>query len=199
MRQIRTVESFPLYWPEGYARTARPLRSSFKPGTIARARSFLRDEVRRIGGIDLVISTNIRTRADGDIYSSAREPDDAGVAVYFTLKGDHMALACDHWRMVWENTWAIAKTIDAMRGIDRWRVSELLARLFKGFLALPASIDDPWHVVLQVAPDASVATIRAAYRARTMEAHPDRGGSQAAMARINNAWDRALKERGGPR
>jgi curved DNA-binding protein CbpA len=46
---------------------------------------------------------------------------------------------------------------------------------------------DP-SVILGVAPDADAATVRAAYRLRALEHHPDRGGSTAAMAQINAAY-----------
>jgi hypothetical protein len=195
VKGIKTKESYPLYWPEGYKRTELRRSSHFKESSLYETRKDLREEVRRLGGKDLIISTNIRTRADGDIYSSAKEPDDPGVAVFFTLRGKPVSFACDLWKRVWENTWAIAKTIDAMRGIDRWGVSELLDRMFKGFLSLPATIDDPWHAVLEVSPDASIETIRAAYRARTMEVHPDRGGSQEESIRVQQAYERALTAR----
>ena len=195
MKEIKTKESFPLYWPEGYKRTQGRRSSHFKGISLFRARQDLREEVRRLGGTDLIISTNIRTRADGDIYSNAKEPDDPGVSVFFTLKGKPVSFACDLWARVWENTWAIAKTIDAMRGIDRWGVSELLDRMFKGFLSLPSTIDDPWPAVLKVSPEATLEEIRKAYRIRSMEAHPDRGGSQDEAARINQAYERAKAAR----
>ena len=46
---------------------------------------------------------------------------------------------------------------------------------------------DP-SVILGVAPDADAATVRAAYRLRALEHHPDRGGSTASMAQINAAY-----------
>jgi hypothetical protein len=208
VKEIKAVEAYPLYWPEGYKRTRWPTTSRFRGMSIYRSRALIREEVRRLGGLDLIISTNIRTRADGDIYSGAKEPEDSGVAVYFVIprtlkdvggdvlkKGKTVCLACDRWRHVWENTYAIAKTIDAMRGIERWGVSELLDRMFKGFLALPATINDPWPAVLKVSEDASLETIKKAYRARAMEVHPDRGGSQEAAARVNRAYEAALAAR----
>ncbi len=195
MKDIKTIESFPLYWPEGYKRTQRPQSSRFGKLSLYQARNDLKDEVRRLGGQNLVISTNMRTRADGDVYSNAREPDDAGVAVYFGLKGKPVCFACDRWRTVKENTWAIAKTIDAMRGIDRWGVSELLDRMFKGFLALPATIGREWWEVLGLTAAATIEDIRTAYRRKSLESHPDRGGSTEAAAEVNTAYQRALEAR----
>jgi len=51
--------------------------------------------------------------------------------------------------------------------------------------------------VLGVGRTASAGEIEAAWRARAKAAHPDVGGSAAAMAEINAAHDAALKERVG--
>lgn len=42
---------------------------------------------------------------------------------------------------------------------------------------------------LEIPRDASIADIKAAYRRRAMECHPDRGGSHAAMLEINEAFE----------
>jgi curved DNA-binding protein CbpA len=44
------------------------------------------------------------------------------------------------------------------------------------------------YAVLGVAPTADSATLRAAYRARAHVSHPDRGGTHAAMTRLNLAY-----------
>jgi curved DNA-binding protein CbpA len=47
--------------------------------------------------------------------------------------------------------------------------------------------DDP-YAVLGVRPNASQADLRAAYRARARERHPDIGGDEAEMRRLNAAY-----------
>jgi hypothetical protein len=49
--------------------------------------------------------------------------------------------------------------------------------------------------ILGVTPTATDAEIRAAYRERMRRAHPDRGGSHAAAARLTAARDRLLARR----
>ncbi|HRO02948.1 MAG TPA: J domain-containing protein, partial [Terricaulis sp.] len=49
--------------------------------------------------------------------------------------------------------------------------------------------------ILGVGPDASAQEIRAAYRAKMVHAHPDRGGSHNEAARLTAARDRLLKRR----
>jgi len=188
-----TVDSYPLSWPSGYRRTKSASWSRFGKHSLFEARNVLKEEVRRLGGSNLVISTNMRTRTDGDVYSNAREPDDSGVAVYFQRKQRPICLACDTYHTVWENTYAIAKSIEAMRSIDRWGVSEMLDRMFVGF---PAVTDGTahWTEVLAIDRHASREEVKAAYRRLISERHPDRGGTDEEATRLNDAYAAALKE-----
>lgn len=196
-----SIEAYPLCWPAGYPRTEDPTFSrfgSYKNGrntlTLSKARRNLEAEIWRLDGEALIISTNMRTRQDGGIYASAKEPEDSGVAAYFQLKGRPQVLCCDRWCTVRENTYAISLTIDAMRGMDRWGVSDMLDRMFTGFTALPAPGDD-WTSILGVSQDASVDQIKAAYRETMKQNHPDTGGNTDQAARINTAYDRAMEVR----
>lgn len=45
-----------------------------------------------------------------------------------------------------------------------------------------------YYKILGVEPDASLEQIRQAYRKAAMKHHPDRGGSNADMVRVNEAW-----------
>jgi hypothetical protein len=196
LKTIKTIEAYPLAWPEGVKRAETRIRSRFesKGQTVRRVRSFLKDEVRRLGGADLVISTDMRTRQDGEPISNAKEPDDPGAAVYFELHGNKVCLACDQWRNLWENLYAIGRTIEAMRAIDRWGVSDLLDRIFRGFVALTDDAGKGWAAILGVSGDATREEIRAAFRQKIKDVHPDAGGSDALAAEINGAYQRALEE-----
>ena len=200
MKTIETIEAYPLCWPAGIPRTGTRTRSRFGRGsathTIHRSRFNIRDEVRRLGGQDLIISTDQKLRLDGEPMTSAREPEDTGVAAYFILGKKKVCLACDRWRYLWENVYAIAQTIAAMRSIDRWGVSDLLDRMFTGFVALTPDAGKHWTAVLRIPGDASLAEIKRAFRARMKESHPDVGGDPALAAEINNAYNQALKEKG---
>ena len=46
-----------------------------------------------------------------------------------------------------------------------------------------------YYAVLGVSPEATLAEIKAAFRRKAMEAHPDRGGSHEEMTRLNEAWE----------
>ena len=117
-----TEESFPLQWPEGRSRTPfhKQVHSRFDttPGV---AQMEMVDEIRRMGGKNIIISSNLRTRKDGGIYSGElnRSKDDSGVAVYFTRNDQRICFCCDQYKRAWENMRAIGKTIAAMRGIEQ--------------------------------------------------------------------------------
>lgn len=127
------------------------------------------------------------------IYATARpDNNDHGVAVYFEREGKQMVFACDRWDRVQDNLRAIHKTIEAMRGVERWGASDMMERAFSAFEALPAP-KTPWEI-LGVQRGASEAEIQSAYRNKARMAHPDSGGSTAAMAEVNAARDAALME-----
>lgn len=189
------AEAFPLHWPEGWPRTKSPQRSRFDV-TLADARDELFAEIARMGGSYPVLSTNLELRQDGLPRASQRDPADAGVAVYFMRKGKQMVFACDRWDRTKDNMRAIQKTIEAMRGIDRWGASDMLERAFSAFVALPSSsAKKSWRETLGFPPNVTPTRdgIDTAYRTKAKRAHPDVGGSDAAMAELTAAREEALR------
>lgn len=181
------IEAYPLTWPTGRPRTKFPDRSNFDVA-LGRAIQDVRAEVDRLGGRGLIISSNLPLRRDGLPYATSSQPADRGVAVYFKYKGKPMCFACDRWQAVEDNMRAIAKTIDALRGISRWGTGDMIEQAFTGFTALPAP-ESWWQVLELTGPDASPSTIEDAHRRLAMKHHPDRGGDTEKMARINRARD----------
>ena len=191
------IDAYPLAWPAGRSRTRRTERSRFdRRLTTGRARDELVEELTRLGARNVVISTNMPLRKDGGFYASAREPDDPGVAVYFTLDGRQKCFSCDKWNSIRDNVWAVRKTIESIRGIKRWGSGEMVEAAFAGFDALPApgQASDPFSV-LGVDPKDAADSIRKAYIAKMKQAHPDNGGSAETAAEIANAFQE-LKRRG---
>lgn len=187
------TEAYPLYWPEGRARTAAYKRqaSRFTTGFGMAAKTVM-DEIRRLGGRLPIVSTNVPLRRDGLPLASAKRVDDPGVAVYFTYKTKQVCFACDRWNKVEDNIWAVAKTIEAMRGIARWGTGDMLDAAFTGFAALPAPGSHhvrPWFEVLGYVSPAGLtqAEVEARYRTLAREKHPDVGGSGEQMAELNAA------------
>lgn len=188
-----SATAYPLAWPPGVPRSRRPVRSAFGEVTIHRASQELLWEIERMHGRLPVISTNLELRGDGLPYSKQRPITDNGVAVYFTRRDRQLVFACDRWDRIEHNMRAITKTIDAMRGIERWGSSDLMERAFMGFEALPAP--EQWWQVLGLPEGATGDQISIAYRSKARTAHPDQGGSDAAMARLNAARDQGMRAR----
>lgn len=60
----------------------------------------------------------------------------------------------------------------------------------------PVATDEHWSRVLNVPSHASTEDVKQAYRRAASSAHPDKGGSNELMARVNAAWARFAAERG---
>lgn len=196
-RDMSVSGGYPLQWPPGRAMVEPRWRdpSAFKI-TTDRARRGLIDELRRFGADDVVISTNIPLRKDGMPYSGGYRLDGEAVAVYFTRRDRRMCFACSRWVTLGENMHAIAKTIQALRGIDRWGSEDMLESAVSGFAALPGpGAEREWWEVLGIDRRATVEAIRGAYRVLASKHHPDKpGGSHEKMAELNAAQEQALQE-----
>lgn len=213
------AQRYPLSWPTGWGRTrgSQRQRANFSTQkrtdvrlsdntirtrterqavTVSAALGRLLKELRLLNVREdaVLISTNIPTRNDGLPYSSAREPEDPGAAVYFKLKGADRVLACDRWTRLGDNLTAIAQHIDAIRRIDRYGVGTL-EQAFAGYVGLPAK-GSTWRTTLGFKADANVNAdaINAAFRERARTAHPDVGGSHDAMASLTAAKTEGLAE-----
>lgn len=191
------TQAFPLHWPEGWPRTKTQQSSRFDV-SFASARDGLLDQLRLLNARYPVISTDVELRRDGLPYANQPEPKDRGVAVYFEWKGKQHVLACDRWDKIKDNMRALEKTVEALRGIDRWGASTILERSFQAFVALPPSGKRTWREVLGFPPQSNPdrTGIELQYRTLAKTRHPDAGGSVEAMAELNAARDEALREIG---
>lgn len=188
------IEAFPLYWPSGIARSNSKKTSKFQ-ATLAEARDGVLYEIRKLNGSNVIISSSIPLKRDGQMQGTARPVDgDHGVAVYFTWKNDQYVLACDTYNYIWENLRAIEKSIEAIRGIERWGATDILARAFTGFKMLPEANSD-WWKVLQVSVTANIDTIKAAYKELVKKYHPDnqQTGDEHQFLKIQEAYAKAMK------
>ncbi|TXH52786.1 MAG: J domain-containing protein [Desulfurellales bacterium] len=192
------TENYPLHWPANRSRTLRDLRqnSSFKVPSFGRVRDELMRELSLLGAKNIVLSTNVPVRLDGLPYSGMRQPEDTGVAVYFTHGKRQMAFACDRWHKVEDNLRAVQRTIEALRGIERWGSGDMLEAAFTGFQALPApAAGRDWSSVLGCPKDSPLDIIENHYRDLVKKHHPDAGGSAEKMAELNAAIAQARKDR----
>lgn len=207
------TQAYPLQWPRGRARTAerdrKPGRFTVgkdvksphtgnwykaqEPITVHKATERLVQEIDRIGGQGLVISSMLELRNDGFPRSGQRAPTDPGVCIYFNLSGKPRAMPCDTYDSVAANIAAVAAHIEATRAIERHGVATV-AEMFEGFTALPApNANRPWWEVLGLRSDASAPEVETAFKSKAKMAHPDMGGSSEAMAELNRARQEALQ------
>lgn len=190
------LSAFPLQWPSGYPRTARTSnRFRFYPSSVSVEIKMLKEELGRMNARGIVISTNIPTNRDGDPYSTYTKPSDVGVAVYFTVDNKAMALCCDKWNTVEANLKALSMSVDALRGLDRWGVSDIMDRAFMGFKALPEKASSfPWWDVLGLARLCTKKEIEAAYKKKIKAHHPDNGGDPAKWQELQEAYQQGIKQ-----
>lgn len=216
-----SVQAYPLAWPAGWPRSEAPKRSQFGRGstrsrwtdgqgreqvayssnahTIRGSIVALGRELERLGAVNVTVSSNLRLKIDGEPYSGQKEPADPGVAVYFALPDETGApraqvLACDRWDRAADNLWAIAKHIEALRGMERWGVGSV-AKAFAGYAALPerAGGKPPLQVLgLPIDRPATRAAIESAFRIRARECHPDAGGDPETWHELVAAKEAAL-------
>jgi hypothetical protein len=192
-RDGKTAEAFPLCWPAAWPRAKRRERARFDT-SFAKARDALFDELRIMGASAIILSGNLELRRDGLPYANQPEPSDPGIAVYFQWKGKPMTFACDRWDRARDNVQAIRKTIEAIRGIERWGASDMMERAFTAFEALPApgqGVSLSCWAILDIEPGSSAIEIDRAYRRKAREAHPDSGGSREEWDRLQAAYEQA--------
>ena len=210
---MKTPERYPLAWPSHRARTSgwKRRRGQFrrqgKALSPAEAMMRVEDELEKMGGRWPVLSSNLELRLDGRPRGDRPAPQDPGVCLYFELKGEPFALACDTYTEAAQNIGALAAHLEATRAITRHGVASA-AETLQAFSALPPPIATPasrsWRAVFQFDPDfpgslrpaEASAIIQTRYRDQAATAHPDRGGSAEAMAELNAARDAALQELG---
>lgn len=204
---------FPLQWPEHRPRTPAHRRQTGKftadkrPITTTVAVGRLDAELQRLGGMGPTLSSDVETNLNGT-PKSGRRPADPGICLYFTLRGKPFALACDTFNQVEQNIAALAAHLDATRAIARYGVASAEETL-QSFSALPPPatgpttvMAKPWREILGLQPTFpggvdqvdALSIVEGRFRDRAGKAHPDNGGSDAAMAELNAARSAARKE-----
>lgn len=183
-------------WP-GKQRNPRPSDFSAKYGDTL---NLLERELRAIGAKKIIIQAYFREnqiRNDGWPYSSVN-PSRPGVILTFESKKGTLNLPCDTF-MVWhDNLRAIALSLEALRKVDRYGVTQNNEQ-YKGWAQLEAPAAGGmsneaaarfvearcgigWPAILS---DANI--YRDAYKAAAMNCHPDRGGTHDLFVTLQQA------------
>lgn len=201
---MSAATAFPLCWPSNWPRhtgARKKPAGSAKCGFVY-ARDKIAEEVRRMCAEDPILSTNCQLLLNGQPRGD-RPVADPGTAIYFTLNGKPMVMATDYFTDVGSNIWRLAMAMAYLRGLERHGGGTMLERAFAGFAALPdPSAKASWREVLRIepgsleamAPVLRFAAVRQAYMRRAQFCHPDTGGSNEAMAEVNEAWEQAQRE-----
>ena len=199
------ADAYPLCWPEGWERTpaSRRRRSPYKMSPEASTKHLM-DELRRLGAIrgSIIISSNLPVRRDGLPYSNVSAPADPGVAVYWSTRTfQNQSVVCDRWDKVHANIHAVGLAIAALRAIERAGAGQISDRAFRSFGQLPPAqgtevrVAKSWWEVLGFTQSMLMALSRSVVDARFRElatkAHPDKGGSEAAMVELTGAYEQA--------
>lgn len=202
-RIIIPEDRYPLAWPEGTPRAITRRPAAFAPLSAAQGLREVQDELNRLGARTMVITTN---------YASGSVGPDPGAAAYWTIMERGVlvphVIACDRWQQLGHNLHAIALSINALRGIDRWGAVRR-EQAFAGFRELPAGagaapgstpVARPWREVLGggfpigISEADLFAIAKSRHRRLIAEQHPDRGGDPAMAAALNQAMDEATAE-----
>jgi hypothetical protein len=205
-----------LSWPDGWPRTKHRERSDFH---IDRGFNAARDgafyQLGRMRNVShVVITSNLPVTASGKPYTTNQgNIADPGIAVWWIDKGQERVIACDRWLAATENMRAIEKSLEAMRGLDRWGATQIVERAFAGFAALPPpsgpeapppSYSDQvrnWREVFSIDPAVErglgpyqkgspaaadlFAIVKRRHRELIRGQHPDVGGDAEAAAFLN--------------
>lgn len=193
-------------------RTKHPERSRFR-STWKQTLAELSYELERLGATTWVLQLDVSDwdlRKDGGIRANARPAASEAVRVNFTARGKGpLTFACDRYDDWHDNVRAVAKTLEALRAVDRYGVATT-GEQYRGWTAIasrPAEMSreqaaefiahwagwtaDGDIALLLKDPD----LLKNAYRDAARRCHPDVTGDDGdTMARLNNARDLLLRE-----
>lgn len=191
-----TIAPYPLAWPTGVPRTpsvkriTSPFRTPYA-GAVKNVADSLR-MFQRDAGVKIehvVLSSNV------DLIN--HNPSDPGAAAWFQMDGQFVAFGVDRFRSVEANVQAIHHIIEARRVELRYGGLAIVRQTFRAFLALPnPDSAKPWWEVLGISERSQKSEIELAFKRLAREFHPDAGGSDAKMAQLNEARQRALESIG---
>lgn len=193
------IESYPLQWKDGVPRTKKPRRSRFHTPQGVAVDNLL-NELRLMEARNIIITSNVKTyrRMGINIPYAHQKVEDTGVSVYFEYNNVQHCIPCDRWDRIHDNIHAIGKTIEAMRGIERWGTHTMMKATFKGFEALPPSTGEVYGVKQNKADYfkycSNLDELREHYREMAKIFHKDKGGDDNTMSEINKQYKQKRKE-----
>ena len=188
-----------LDWPAGFERTPPYERERYRSfeATLGQTTDELAAEMDRLDPDDWRPSiANQHTKSNGLPLHNAN-PDDPGFVLRWTKDGDQFAVACDasprlrdnvRWIYKWIHETRMRNQRPVQTGAANFAAAQLPSGDEDGVVVATAGA----HDVLGVDRDASDEEIRAAFRERVKDVHPDHGGDAEAYGRVVKARDRLL-------
>ena len=176
------AEAYPLHWPEGWPHTdvgKRKKSSSFKVN-VGKAIEELYRELEQLGAKDIVLSSNLTLNALHRPYSKQRQPDDPGIAVYFTLNKKPTVMARDGFADWRDNIRSLGLAVEAIRALRRHGGAHMMDRAFTGFAALEDQSNANWRDMI-VYYGEDIKKAEAHFRRRLHSERPDRHGGQSGV------------------
>lgn len=209
---MKDITNYPLCWPAHKPRTKSYERkwgrfktkhnsNWSKPITLHQAIIRVNEELNKFTKVghtervdmdNVIFSTDLKVRLDGKPRSGQPQPNDPGVAVYFTLDGDTKCIPIDVYISIEQNMAAVAAVLSALRSLER-HDSGLMEAAFVGFDALPGpptiQAVKPWYIVLNVNTYDDHTTVKRSYYALRSRYHSDNGGDTEKFIEVKKAWD----------
>jgi DnaJ-domain-containing protein 1 len=190
-----------LSWPAGFDRTPASERTRNKKfqASLASTTSAIETEMDRLDPEEWRAEIgNQHTKSNGLPLHNA-SPDDSGFVLRWTEDDEQFAVACDAYTRLRDNVravylWVHETRMRSQRPVETGESEFAAARLPHPDDVDPVAGAPPPHVELGVTPDADEAVIRAAYKERVKQAHPDNGGSRAEFERVQRAREVLLDE-----
>ncbi len=202
--QFRSLD----HWPRTPTRERTRARFSDDYG---KTLALLDRELRQLKARDVVVLADCAAsdlRRDGSLRAGCRLRS-PGIVLCFTGKHGPVRMPCDRYDDWRDNLRAIAVSLEALRAVDRHGVTTS-GEQYRGWSALPPAIEMPTSEFTS-AEDAAEFLMRTAwgerdrwqcmvvdvvslveclalvYRDAARKAHPDQGGSNELMAKVNRA------------
>jgi|GEM_PF-2913785 len=182
-------------WPDGLPRTEKPKPSKFSDKALHDVLNSLRKELALVKAAEITLCSELPLGRSGVPIQGWKRGDDPGVVLYYTAGGRKLCIPADHWDYPLCNIHAITKTIEALRGIERWAGGAMAGMVAFQFAALPAAATPWWMTELDLGPEATLADAEESFVKLTKIHHPDLTGrgDGSKQARLNEAIAEARK------
>lgn len=195
---VREIRAWPGKKRERHQQSRAPFKANW-----GRTLDLLKRELRQLDAREVVLSGYFESRhirRDGQLYADAR-PTEPGVILefYSRAKGMPFRFAADRFAFWQDNVDAIARSLEALRMMNRYGVTS--GEQYEGFKALPSqgstttTTEAALATIRRYAPHTNGAVNEQSIRVAKAAAHPDRGGSHEAFVAVAEA-EKALRAAG---